>query len=91
MNYKALIERVNAEEEIKKRKYLESKILNQKEKAKESIYDIYGHKRINDNPEIIGSNDYTYQKIKNKIIYASTEDSYLKSGKELILNRSRLD
>lgn len=90
MNYQALIERVNAEEELKKRKYFESKMLNQKEKAKESIFDIYGHTRINGNPEVIGSNDYTYQKLKSKIIYSNAEDSYLRSGKELILNRSKL-
>ena len=85
MNHLLIAERVNAEEEIKRQKQLNSLMKNKMRNEKESIYDIVGEQKAILNPEVIGDSTYTYDKLKSKIIYNKGGDKYLTRGKNLIV------
>lgn len=86
-----LAEKVKAEEELKSQRYQNEKLRKEMEKAKVSSLKTFGDIRLEGTPNVVGDSEYTYQKLKNKIIYKTGGDKYLTRGKDLITRIGDMD
>lgn len=84
VNHLLLAEKVKAEEEFKKQKYIAEKITKEMERAKIPISKTIGEVSLDGTPEVVGDMAHTYDKLKSKIVYKTGGDKYLTRGKDLI-------